>query len=248
MQKTKRQVKEAVMRAVEEQVDTLMEWLDSTPTPDLNQIEEQVCRLRGLLCFRQVAQVLRDVGGIHVSSSSVWREVQRQGQRLRAVAEDTTCDVAREGKSAAPRMGCSMDGGMMYVLGEGWKELKIGDVFDVELRQETDAHTGEPVDVGHAVHDTCVAHLGGPDAFGQLLWHTAKQRGWAKASHTVVVADGAAWIWNQVATHFYDSQQLIDWYHACQHLRAAAEALHGVETDAARVDREMAAPIVPGSG
>jgi hypothetical protein len=189
--------------------------------------------LSGLLCFREVAQVLQDVGGIDVSTSSVWREVQRRGQHLRAVAEDTTYEAA-QGGPAASRMGCSMDGGMMYVRGEGWKELKIGDVFDVEVQQATDVRTGEPIEMGHAIHDTYVAHLGGPEQFGQLLWHTAKQRGWTKASATVVVADGAAWIWNQVGTHFYDSQQVIDWYHACQHLSAAAEALYGAETDAAR--------------
>ena len=33
--------------------------------------------------------------------------------------------------------------------------------------------------------------------------------------------DGAPWIWNQAALHFGASRQVVDWYHAKQHLAAA---------------------------
>ncbi|MGC8946029.1 MAG: hypothetical protein ACP5N6_07715, partial [Anaerolineae bacterium] len=41
---------------------------------------------------------------------------------------------------------------------------------------------------------------------------------------------GAAWIWNLVEEHFYDSYPLVDWYHAAEHLAAAANALWGEGT------------------
>ena len=37
--------------------------------------------------------------------------------------------------------------------------------------------------------------------------------------------DGAVWIWHQAALHFGHSHQLVDWYHAKQHLVAAAQLL-----------------------
>ena len=131
-------------------------------------------------------------------------------------------------------MGCSADGGMIHIQGEGWKELKIGDIFEVEYQKEKDAQTGEEMEVGHAVRNSYVAHLGGPEQLGAMLWKEAKRRGWEKAQATVVVADGASWIWNLAHTHFYDSQQLVDWYHATEHLAAAAQTLHSDQPEKAR--------------
>jgi hypothetical protein len=48
------------------------------------------------------------------------------------------------------------------------------------------------------------------------------------------LGDGAAWIWNQARDHFYDSVQIVDWYHAKQHLAQAAHLIHGEGTPAAQ--------------
>jgi hypothetical protein len=58
MHKTRKQVKEAMMRAMEAEVDALMEWLDATPTPNLTEIEEQVIRLREVVSAKTTAAVL----------------------------------------------------------------------------------------------------------------------------------------------------------------------------------------------
>jgi hypothetical protein len=42
-----------------------------------------------------------------------------------------------------------------------------------------------------------------------------------------VLGDGAVWIWNLAQEHFYDSEQVVDWYHAKEHLANAALLLHG---------------------
>jgi hypothetical protein len=77
--------------------------------------------------------------------------------------------------------------------------------------------------------------LGGPEVFGQQLWAEAIARRWSQAAETVVVGDGAPWIWNLAGEHFYDSVQVVDWYHAKQHLAQAAHLIHGEGTPAARV-------------
>jgi hypothetical protein len=46
-----------------------------------------------------------------------------------------------------------------------------------------------------------------------------------QAADSSVSADGAEWIWNLVADYFPDSIQIIDWYHATQHLASAAQAV-----------------------
>jgi len=73
-------------------------------------------------------------------------------------------------------------------------------------------------DVGHAVQNTYVAHLGGPEVFGQKVWAEAQRRQWTQAWDTEVLGDGAPWIWNLADDHFYASLRVVDWYHATEHL------------------------------
>jgi hypothetical protein len=119
----------------------------------------------------------------------------------------------------------ALDGMMVHVRQEDWKELKVGAVFDIEVRLGKDEHTHESVQLAHAVHNSYAAHLGGPEVFGELLFTEA--RGWEQAQDTEVVADGAAWIWNLADLHFGQSRQLVDWYHANQHLATAAKLCQG---------------------
>ena len=43
-----------------------------------------------------------------------------------------------------------MDGASIYVRQEGWKELKIGVVFDIAVGPSKDKETGEIVEIGRA--------------------------------------------------------------------------------------------------
>ena len=98
--------------------------------------------------------------------------------------------------------------------------------------------------MAHTVENTYVAHLGGPDVFGQQVWAEARARRWSQAAETVVLGDGAPWIWNLAGEHFYDSAQVVDWYHAKQHLAQAANLIHGEGTPAAHVWLKAQATIL----
>lgn len=123
------------------------------------------------------------------------------------------------------RMGASLDGVIIHIRKEGWKETKIGVVFEIEVLASQDRETGEMMRLAHAVHNSYVAHLGGPEKVGEKLWTEAHRRQWEQAQDTIVVGDGATWIWNQAALHFSQSQQVVDWYHAKEHLLAAAHLI-----------------------
>jgi hypothetical protein len=49
----------------------------------------------------------------------------------------------------------------------------------------------------------------------------------------VVLADGARWIWSVAAEHFSPRRELVDFYHASEHLWTVARLLHGDDTPAA---------------
>ena len=131
-------------------------------------------------------------------------------------------------------MGVAMDGATINIREEGWKEFKIGSLFDIAVRSSQDGKTGELIDLAHAANSSYVAHLGGPDVLGEMAWTEAQRRGWEEAQDTQVLGDGAVWIWNQASLHFGDSHQIVDWYHAKQHLVAAAHLLKEDSTRAFR--------------
>ncbi len=62
--------------------------------------------------------------------------------------------------------------------------------------------------------------------FGKRIYREALKRGWSRAKKKVVIGDGAEWIWNLVAEHFPGALQIVDFYHACQHLWEVARRLH----------------------
>jgi hypothetical protein len=198
--------------------------------------------LGGLVSFEQAAEILRRVGQIVISESSVWRRVKRWGEEFKAL-EDAERVLAnalpRTGSSPAQRTGAqgrkgvAIDGSMIHIRGEGWKECKLGCVFDVEVHPRRDVETNDFVERAHAVHTSYTAYLGGPEPFGQLLWAEAKRRDWEKAVETQALGDAAAWIWGIVQDYFYDSRPLVDWYHGTEHLASAAQMLHGEGTLAA---------------
>jgi len=193
--------------------------------------------------FEEAEKVFRRIGHISVSDSSIWRRKEVWGERFKAV-EETQREKANTLSSARcfrervvgseKRMGVSMDGTMVYVLDEGWKELKVGCTFDIEVLPTWKEETPEWEELAHAVNNQYVAHLGGPELFGQLLWAGAQQRSWEWAKDKEVVGDGASWVWNVTRDHFFDARQVVDWYHAVEHLSHAAALLHGESTRAAR--------------
>jgi hypothetical protein len=131
-------------------------------------------------------------------------------------------------------MGAAIDGGMIHIRGEGWKEFKVGSVFELGQKMEWDERMRERVEIPCAVHNSYLAHLGGPATFGQMMWAEASRRDWEYAADTEVIGDGAPWIWNLALDHFYDSHQVVDWYHASEHLAAAARLIKGEGTAAAK--------------
>jgi len=202
-------------------------------------VAQQVVWLSGMVTFGEAAEILQRVGQIEVSKSSVWRRVERWGQVFKAVEDEAVAQanqlpargkVVPGEKRGAGRMGAAIDGAMLYIRGEGWKELKVGCVFEVELQPTFDRELLDWEMLGHATHNSYVGYLGGPEGVGEKLWAEARRRGWTQAEETQTIGDGAVWIWNLVAQHFDDSRQVVDWYHGVEHLAQAADYLYGEAT------------------
>lgn len=191
--------------------------------------------LDGQLPYERACAVLAELGGVAVSTSSNWRVAQTWGAAIQvALAAEEAAMKAQAHAWSTPggrpqpdqRMGLAMDGAMLNIRGEGWKEFKLGCVFEVAQETRIDERSGDKGEFGQAVHLSYVAHLGGPELFGWQVWTEAQRRGWAQACASLVLGDGAVWIWNLHGEHFHTSLALVDWYHATEHLGEALQLLY----------------------
>ncbi len=107
-----------------------------------------------------------------------------------------------------------------------WGECKVGVVYEPEQDQE-----GKDVRVRR---QTYTATLQSVEEFGPRLGALAHQNGHHWAKETVVMGDGAAWIWQIAAKQFTGAVQIVDFFHACQHLAEVADARFGKESPASR--------------
>jgi hypothetical protein len=64
------------------------------------------------------------------------------------------------------------------------------------------------------------------ELFGRRVYVQAWERGWSRAQTKVVLGDGADWIWNIAAQHPPERIEIVDLYHARQHLWVLARALY----------------------
>jgi hypothetical protein len=201
---------------------------------------KQIVWLSGLLPYEQAEEVFERIGHCRIPATSIWRQSQEYGERLKTHVEQSQ-EVVRVERTVLPPVGCdhrrrkgiSMDGGKLHLRGEGWKEFKVGTVFDIEQRPGRDAVTDEVTDQARGVNIDYHAVIGSAEALGPGLWALAVRRAVPSAADSVVVADGAEWIWKLADNYFPDSVQIVDWFHACEHLNGAAIALYPHDVRAA---------------
>lgn len=100
------------------------------------------------------------------------------------------------------------------------REVKLGCVFtQTSWDQE-----------GFAIRDpdstTYTGAIETAEEFGQRLYAEAWNRGWCRAQKRVILGDGAEWIWNLADLHFHGAIQIVDLFHARQHLWDLARLLY----------------------
>jgi hypothetical protein len=222
----------------------LDEQLGLNTTAYSQQMAQKMVWLSGLLPYEQCAGVFREIGERFIPASSIWRQTQYHGQRLQAHVKRQQEQVSVE-RIVLPdarhdhdqRKAVAMDGGMVNIRGEGWREFKVGAVFDVETHLERNPQTQQLDAMAQGVNGHYTAVLGSKDAFTPALWALAVAHDVPTAKDRGVIGDGAAWVWNVAEEVCPDGRQIVDWFHAVQHLAEAANVLYPDEWDANRRQR-----------
>jgi hypothetical protein len=101
------------------------------------------------------------------------------------------------------------------------REVKLGCVFT----QSSVDEKGEPIrDPGSTSY---IGTFEGCRAAGILLHQEAHRRGYGTAQQVVCLGDGAAWVWENMRLSFPGAQQILDFYHASEHIGNLSAALFG---------------------
>jgi len=201
----------------------------------------------------QASEDVLRLTGIEISASTLHREARRQGGRaldLREKEEGLTrhsegiehlCAEAPEIHKNAT-MVIEIDAwnirerdnwGQTAALQKAgkdtgrWHWVYTGTVFLLDQRGKTASGRSVISSRGY------VATRKGIESFRNQLYAEALRRGMSQCETVLVLADGAAWIWNLAGDRFGQAKQRLDLYHARQHLWALAAELYGAGTEEA---------------
>jgi hypothetical protein len=107
------------------------------------------------------------------------------------------------------------------------REAKLGCVFT----QTVTGPDGEPWRDPHSTSYT--GTFAESRHAGTLLRQEALRRGLARAKQVVYLGDGAVWVWENAATNFPGAVQILDFYHASEHVGTLSAALWGTGSEQA---------------
>ena len=110
--------------------------------------------------------------------------------------------------------------------------------------QTTVDEEGRPV--RDAASTTYTGAIETAEQFGRRLYTEAWERGWSRADKKVVLGDGAVWIWNIADREFPGAIQIVDLYHAREHLWDLAGQLFADEKEKKRWAARMQTTLEAG--
>lgn len=160
---------------------------------------------------------------MHKDSSAQEQAERRKTQTLERLYIELDGVLARLRRGSVP-----MEEKEHKRKGAGYREIKVGAVFRGERgRERSELAPQVWVDRPQAESMRYVARRTAKGGFGPLLYCLALQGGLSEAKQVVVLGDGAPWIWKLVSEQFPGAVQIVDLYHAQQHVWEVAHAVFG---------------------
>jgi hypothetical protein len=201
-----------------------------------------ICWAGGRASFAEAAASLREIGGWTVSDETIRRACLAESKATaawragsgRACEDFRAADGLAEFQSDAAKVNTDT----------GWRDVKIG-IF--AKRPPGEPATSEDFATRALPPPTArVAFVGlePSEVFGARWRPWARRLGVDDPSALSVLGDGAEWIWNEATEQFPGAAQVLDVYHASEHLATASRAIHGEAAEATSWWRESRRRLV----
>lgn len=172
--------------------------------------------LTDTLPFRQAQEKLSVLLGRHLSANTLNRITREVGSMADTMEREAAGQVKAD-RSLLPatvvgRLYILADGAMVHRT-DGWHETKA-----LQCRWQ-DAQ-------GNWRARRLCRHEKVPE-FAALAWACMHVCGLDNARQTVLLGDGIPWIWNHLGPIADEAVEIVDFYHAKEHLYGLAKTLHG---------------------
>jgi len=186
--------------------------------------------------YERAAAEFRGLTKLPMSKSSLAELAEEYGERLvviQANEAEAMVKAPERGEEIVWRdmpepdseiMAASLDGAMVHLREEGWKEVRVATISAVETVVALERDEEKEV---HLTRHSYRAGLWEAKDFAKQQWVEGCRRGLEKAKQIVSVNDGAAWIWWIIAMCYAPCVEIIDWWHAVQKLWETANSLFG---------------------
>ena len=148
------------------------------------------------------------------NDTQVFRQVSVMGQQAGQLLEQQPTPGSLKEEE---RVYVQVDGSMLLTREEKWKETKLGRLF-----YESDVYQQSPKR-GWVKGSQYIAHLGGHEVFEQKMSRLVDPYA-SLEERLVFVTDGAKWISDWISAEYPKATQVLDFYHAMEHLGEFAKA------------------------
>ena len=199
-----------------------------------------------LVSFAEGSELLRTLADVAVDPKQVERVAEALGREI--AADERRGGELAPAAAVAPTLYLGLDGTgipMRATELEGragkqpdgtakTREVKLCTVWSAESRDAADRPVRDPGSVTYSAAIESAASRdtdAGPSEFAQRVVREAQRRGFALAARRTVLGDGAPWIWNLADEHFPDAIQIVDRFHAKEHLSTVAKAVYGATSE-----------------
>jgi hypothetical protein len=196
------------------------------------QAQRLLCLAGASWSFDAAARHLRELSGLAVCDNTIREACQRRSARMAQWQRETSAAHEAFGR-AAGEIEFTTDGTSVNTW-EGWREMKIG-IF--AKRPRGPAATAEQWDqrqLPAATARVAFAAIENSQRFGARWGRWAQRLKIRDTSSISVLADGARWIWEQASMHLAGANEVLDIYHALEHIAAVGHALYGEGTPQSR--------------
>jgi hypothetical protein len=197
------------------------------------QAQRLLCLAGASWSFDRAAANLREFCGLRVCDNTVRRVCHAHGGAMRDWQRDAP-GAAAAFRAAGGDVEFQTDGTAVNTTA-GWREMRLS-IFAKRRRGRPPAGPGaaEPRDLPAPHARVVQAGIRTGDQLGPGWRRQAARLGLRDAAAVTVIADGAKWIWRQVEANLPGAAGVLDFFHASEHLWAAARARFGEGAAAAR--------------
>lgn len=184
-------------------------------------------------------EALRVLSGLQIAGRSLQRLVNRASPEMEKAGADRKPAEPKAGQRSNSQL--DMTGVPMRPEDLAGTKGKEGDPRKKQIKVGTSFFQEQDGDGEWQILKSSLAHTVAyetPVAFGERLRDWERSRGLGETEVHAVTGDGAQWIWDLVAQWFPQAVQIVDFFHACEHLHELCRLLH--PKDAAAADAVFA--------